>query len=84
MEYFGFIDVLSTVHLISFNFRNALVSTVEGYLETAFALKNEVGDFMAGFDLVGQEDKGKPLIDFVPTLLEKLEGKDLKVRTTVA
>ena len=29
--------------------------------------------------LVGQEDKGYPLIDFVPVLLEKLPGSDLKL-----
>ena len=28
---------------------------------------------------VGQEDKGYPLIDFVPVLLEKLPGSDLKL-----
>lgn len=38
--------------------RFAMESTVENYLETAFQLQSEIGDFMAGFDLVGQEDKG--------------------------
>ena len=28
---------------------------------------------------VGQEGKGKPLIDFVPLFLEKLHGSDLKL-----
>ena len=56
-----------------------MITTVEEYLVTAMELKKEVGDFMAGFDLVGQEDKGKPLIDFVPTLLTMLDGQDMKV-----
>lgn len=39
------------------------------YLETAKRLKNKVPEIFAGFDLVGQEDMGRPLIDFVPKLL---------------
>ncbi|KOB58090.1 Adenosine deaminase related growth factor [Operophtera brumata] len=43
---------------------------LDAYIETARSLKNQVPEIFAGFDLVGQEDKGKPLIDFVPKLLQ--------------
>jgi len=59
--------------------RYVMAPQVETYLEIASQLKVELGDFMAGFDLVGQEDKGKPLIDFVPVFLEKLNGSDMKL-----
>ncbi|XP_048482434.1 adenosine deaminase 2-A [Plutella xylostella] len=45
------------------------------YLETARRIKKEVPDIFAGFDLVGPEDQGNPLIEFVPQLEEA--GKDL-------
>ncbi|XP_077302049.1 adenosine deaminase-like [Arctopsyche grandis] len=42
---------------------------VRAYVKTAVAIRNELGDFFAGFDLVGQEDKGRPLEAFLPELV---------------
>lgn len=39
--------------------------TVEEYIKTFTLLKSTYPDFVAGFDLVGQEDLGRPLMDFV-------------------
>ncbi|XP_072934306.1 adenosine deaminase 2-like [Epargyreus clarus] len=39
-------------------------------LAIALRLKNDMPDLIAGFDLVGQEDLGKPLQDFLPALEE--------------
>ncbi|XP_058831688.1 adenosine deaminase 2-like [Topomyia yanbarensis] len=44
-------------------------TTFDGYLETVRDLHQKFPNFLAGFDLVGQEDTGRPLIDFVPQLL---------------
>lgn len=44
-------------------------TTVDEYLKEAVTLKNQRPDFMCGFDLVGQEDLGRPLKDFMPKLL---------------
>ncbi|XP_058461403.1 adenosine deaminase 2-like [Malaya genurostris] len=41
----------------------------DGYIEIAKSLHGKFPNFVAGFDLVGQEDTGRPLIDFVPQLL---------------
>ncbi|XP_017137193.1 adenosine deaminase 2 [Drosophila miranda] len=46
---------------------------VEEYVKTAAALNKEFPDFMIGFDLVGQEELGRPLIDFVEPLLKMPE-----------
>ncbi|XP_014211256.1 adenosine deaminase 2-like [Copidosoma floridanum] len=40
----------------------------EDHLRAAEELKRELPDFIAGFDLVGQEDKGKPLVEFAEGL----------------
>ncbi|KAJ8727660.1 hypothetical protein PYW07_001779 [Mythimna separata] len=40
------------------------------YLVSARRIKKEMPELFAGFDLVGQEDAGNPLIEFVPQLLE--------------
>lgn len=42
--------------------------TLADHIDTARALKKKYPNFIAGFDLVGQEDIGKPLIDFVDQL----------------
>ncbi|KAI8442073.1 hypothetical protein MSG28_005712 [Choristoneura fumiferana] len=42
--------------------------SVTKYLELALRIKAEMPDVFAGFDLVGQEDKGKPLIEFADQL----------------
>ncbi|KAH8259368.1 hypothetical protein KR026_003103 [Drosophila bipectinata] len=46
---------------------------VEEYVKTATELNKEFPDFMVGFDLVGQEELGRPLIDFVDSLLKMPE-----------
>ncbi|XP_058798500.1 adenosine deaminase 2-like isoform X2 [Phymastichus coffea] len=43
---------------------------MEAYLATARQLKDELPEFIAGFDLVGQEDKGYPLEKFANRLRE--------------
>lgn len=40
------------------------------YLNVLKGIQGKYQDFVAGFDLVGQEDKGRPLVDFIPQLLE--------------
>ncbi|RZC40860.1 A deaminase domain containing protein [Asbolus verrucosus] len=50
--------------------RNVDNETVDNYVVAATKLKELYPDFIAGFDLVGQEDLGKPLIQFIPQLLE--------------
>lgn len=50
--------------------------TDEGYLQTIVQLKQAYPNFVAGFDLVGQEDLGRPLVDFISTL-QKISG-DIK------
>lgn len=49
--------------------------TVNKYIVTAKELKKKLPDFFAGFDLVGQEDLGTPLKEFLPEFVEA--GKDL-------
>ncbi|XP_053664999.1 adenosine deaminase AGSA-like [Anopheles marshallii] len=43
--------------------------TVDQYLSLAERLHHHYGDYVVGFDLVGQEDTGRRLLDFVPQLL---------------
>lgn len=50
--------------------RSVTPSVVSTYVSIAKGVKEQVGDFMAGFDLVGQEDLGKPLKEFTAELLE--------------
>ena len=52
--------------------------TVGAQVKLAVELKKNYPDVMAGFDLVGQEDPGHPLIYFVDELLEPtINGQDL-------
>lgn len=44
--------------------------TVKQYIKIAKEIKRKLPDFFAGFDLVGQEDKGSPTKDFLAELVE--------------
>nr|XP_045590757.1 adenosine deaminase 2-like [Procambarus clarkii] len=44
-------------------------ATMEGYISLVKELRTEFPEFVAGFDLVGQEDKGLPLRAFLDLLL---------------
>ena len=44
-------------------------ATVKGYVDLAIDLYNKFPSTIAGFDLVGQEDLGVPLKDFIDELL---------------
>lgn len=50
-------------------------TTVKEYIEIAKKIKTRLPDFLAGFDLVGQEDLGVPLKEFLPELIDA--SKDL-------
>ncbi|CAH2238459.1 jg13096 [Pararge aegeria aegeria] len=51
------------------------IETVKEYISIARKLKENFPDFFAGFDLVGQEDLGSPIKDFLEVLYET--GDDL-------
>lgn len=44
-------------------------TNLEAFLQLAKEIKNNIPETFAGFDLVGQEDLGKPLIDFISQLI---------------
>lgn len=50
-------------------YRRVDPQTVEEYLQDAVLMKTQFPNFMCGFDLVGQEDLGRPLKDFIPEFL---------------
>lgn len=58
------------VKLIFAPIRMVDVKTVQEYIKTAKEIKRKVPDFLAGFDLVGQEDLGTPIKEFLPDLYE--------------
>uniref|UniRef100_A0A1I8PKD4 Adenosine deaminase n=1 Tax=Stomoxys calcitrans TaxID=35570 RepID=A0A1I8PKD4_STOCA len=49
--------------------RNVDDATMEHFVRTCIEIKKKYPDFLAGFDLVGQEEPGRPLKDFIPQLL---------------
>ncbi|XP_065212899.1 adenosine deaminase 2-like [Planococcus citri] len=66
------------IKLIYSRSRTCNDSQFEKYLQTARDLKKYLPDFIAGFDLVGQEDKGRPLIHFAEKL-RSLIGEDIQL-----
>lgn len=56
--------------------RSVNTEKLEDYLETLTELRKAYPNFVVGFDLVGQEDKGKPLTEFA----DKLNSVDRDVR----
>ncbi|XP_054736279.1 adenosine deaminase 2-A-like [Anastrepha obliqua] len=51
-------------------------TTVEEYIRICIEIKAKYPDFLAGFDLVGQEELGRPLKDFIPQLLSMPDDID--------
>lgn len=64
------------VKLIYAPLRLVSKETVDNYLKTMMQLKEAYPDFVAGFDLVGQEDKGQPLFVFA----DKLKAANSEIR----
>nr|XP_049699045.1 adenosine deaminase 2-like [Helicoverpa armigera] len=51
--------------------------TLQEYIKTAMEIKALMPDFLVGFDLVGQEDLGVPLKEFMPELSRLSDDIDL-------
>ena len=61
-------------------YRNADPTEATIYIQNAVKLVNTYPDFILGFDVVGQEDLGRPLVDFLPEILNALKlNPSLKV-----
>ncbi|CAH0595109.1 unnamed protein product [Chrysodeixis includens] len=58
------------VKLILTRHRAQSIDHIVDAINTTRELKAEMPDLIAGFDLVGQEDLGRPLSDFIPILSE--------------
>lgn len=58
------------IKLIMTRVRATNVDKVREALDLARQVKHQLPDILAGFDLVGQEDLGRPLTEFLPVLLE--------------
>lgn len=56
--------------------RSFNTSVIKDSLDLAQDFKKTLPDFIAGYDLIGQEDKGKPLIDFLPELYKAKNNID--------
>lgn len=61
------------IKLIVTKHRGGNIEQIRQALDIARQIKRELPEMFAGFDLVGQEDKGKPLLQFLPALLEAKE-----------
>ncbi|XP_047522966.1 adenosine deaminase AGSA-like [Pieris napi] len=48
--------------------RNIDIYKLDEYLKLAYKIKANMPEFFAGFDLVGQEATGSPLVEFIPQL----------------
>ncbi|XP_047472163.1 LOW QUALITY PROTEIN: adenosine deaminase 2-like [Penaeus chinensis] len=68
-------DEFFSVRFIYAPTRHVDVATVWNYVTIARELRSKFPDFVAGFDLVGQEDLGLPLKDFLEPLLSLAEGE---------
>ena len=53
--------------------RNTDPATVRACIENTVQLVEAYPDFVVGFDLVGQEDLGRPLIEFISEILAGLK-----------
>ena len=53
--------------------RNTDPATVRTYMDNAVKLIKAYPDFVLGFDLVGPEDFGRPLIEFIAEILAGLK-----------
>ena len=51
---------------------------IEESLKLAINLSREMPEFVIGYDLVGQEDLGRPLLDFADLLIEVRNKTGLK------
>lgn len=64
------------IKLILTRHRTLDIDKVREAVNLAYTVKKEMPDLFAGFDLVGQEDLGKPLSDFLPVLNTAKEDID--------
>ncbi len=54
--------------------RSSEPSAIADMLEEYASLQEQFPDFLVGFDMVGQEDLGYPLIDFADILIQAKEN----------